>query len=453
MPSKSKSFFSRYYGVLLAIILCVAFTTRIFKLYEPPIYIFDEVYHGITAKLIARNDPRAFEWWNQPVEPNTAVDWLHPPLAKYTQAIGIKILGENSFGWRVSSAITGVLVIWLTARVALELFNNRTLSLTAATLATLDGLLLTQSRIAMNDIHVTAAILITVWGYLEYRKHPSLKRWSFVAVLAGIAAATKWSGFFIALAVCFIEFLVLSKQVITNHKSKVSLKEATLPLFTFIAKGILFAAIVAGIYVTSYSFMFSQGKDLTHFVDLHKQIWWYQTNLSATHTYQSRPLQWFLNLRPVWYHVDRDVPGKIANIYAFGNPILFWTGAVAAVSTALWLAISALRKPSKLSQLHFHVFILSVCYWIVWLPWQLSPRIMFFYHYTPAVPFLCILIAFWFQQMWNIKVFKLQVGEVLVLYLTILIAATFCIWYPNWTAIPVPTSFADAVYFILPSWQ
>ena len=94
--------------VILVAILLFAFVTRLYRIHVPDHYIFDEVYHAVTAKLIAANDPRAFEWWHGAIEPNTAVDWLHPPLAKYTQAFFIKILGSSSFSWRISSVLFGV---------------------------------------------------------------------------------------------------------------------------------------------------------------------------------------------------------------------------------------------------------------------------------------------------------------------------------------------------------
>src|SRR5258708_3911057 len=147
------------YWFLLSLIVIFAFISRVYRLNLPKEYIFDEVYHAVTAKLIRRNDPRAYEWWNPPLEPDTAVDWLHPPLAKYTQALGMDLFGENSFGWRISSAVFGTLVIIATAFLADELFKSKKIALLSAFLAACDGLLLTQSRIAMNDIHVTFFIL------------------------------------------------------------------------------------------------------------------------------------------------------------------------------------------------------------------------------------------------------------------------------------------------------
>ncbi|MFZ1721414.1 MAG: phospholipid carrier-dependent glycosyltransferase, partial [Microgenomates group bacterium] len=154
-----------YFPQILLAILAFTFITRIVRLTSPEVYVFDEVYHGITSKLIARNDPRAYEWWNAPVEENTAVDWLHPPLAKYTQATSMLVFGENSFGWRFSSVIFGILTVWVTAKLAFTLFRDERVALLSALFVSLDGLILTQSRIAMNDIHVTFLMILAVWMY------------------------------------------------------------------------------------------------------------------------------------------------------------------------------------------------------------------------------------------------------------------------------------------------
>lgn len=85
---------------------------------------------------------------------------------------------------------------------------------------------------------------------------------------------------------------------------------------------------------------------------LQKQMWWYHTNLKATHAYQSQWWMWPLDLRPVWFYVQYCNPGDdkvdgigaarlnalrckdsfarthtdhtIADIYTMGNPSIFW---------------------------------------------------------------------------------------------------------------------------------
>lgn len=94
---------------VLVLILLFAFFTRLYNVQFPENYYFDEVYHAMTAKLVARNDPRAYEWTHgDTIEPNTYVEWLHPPMAKYAQAAMINLVGENAVGWRLSS----VFLVW-----------------------------------------------------------------------------------------------------------------------------------------------------------------------------------------------------------------------------------------------------------------------------------------------------------------------------------------------------
>ncbi|MDQ3008229.1 MAG: phospholipid carrier-dependent glycosyltransferase [bacterium] len=452
---------------LLVAILLFAFCTRIYNLGTPSRYIFDEVYHAVTAKLISRNDPAAYEWWNPAPEPNTAVDWLHPPLAKYTQAASMLAFGENAFGWRFSSAVFGTLVILMTYLLAKSLFKNEALALGAAGLASLDGLLLVQSRIAMNDIHVTFFILLTLWCYLEYRARAFSTKWLVLTGLsAGLAISSKWSGAFVIGIVAVFEGVRLLRQKPLQLSRSLIVQTA----FSLFILPVL-------LYVLSYSHMFIQGKTLvcneetpiqgecyyerftwrdntwfegyvSHFVELHHQIWYYQTHLEATHGYQSRPGQWLLNLRPVWYHVEYAESGKIANIYAFGNPLLFWFGVVAVIMTILYL----LEHLKHRTEAKWPLTFLLASYLAVWTPWQLSPRIMFFYHYTPAVPLLSIILAYWLLRLWNYP-HPSKVPKSAAALIAGGIVVTFILWLPHWVGIPVTKAFADQLYFAFSTWK
>lgn len=512
-----KNFFKKYHYLLLVLIISFAFFSRIIRIHVPERYIFDEVYHAVTAKLIARNDARAYEWWNKPVEENTAVDWLHPPYAKYTQAFFINMYGENSFGWRVSSVIFGVLVIIMVYKLSYELFEDKNLSLLATFLASMDGLLLAQSRIAMNDIHVTFFILLTFLAYIRYKKQNKIYLLIATGICIGLAIGTKWSGLFALMTILFFEGTTYLKDGVEQLKN--GIKEKTNPLLTFfktlqLKKIVLliFTLIILPIsmYLLSYSQMFAQGKSLfchkqesirgecyfervqigdwkwegyiSHFAELHRQIWWYQTNLEATHGYQSRPYQWFLNLKPVWFHVDYQ-DGKIGNIYAQGNTALFWIGDIAILATiAIYffkykaksiiyfrnnLIPKFLKKKFKLKKLkksHWlqnlsdyplpkYFFFLVFAYFAVWLPWQLSPRIMFFYHYTPAVPLLSIILAYWLIRINDVKIKKYPVGKIILGLVLIICGLNFIIFYPNWTAIVLPKELIEPIYFAIKSWK
>lgn len=446
-----------HYQTLFLLIIAFAFFTRIWQIHVPETYVFDEVYHAATAKLIAKNDPRAFEWWNPAPEKDAAVDWLHPPLAKYTQAIGIRLFGENSFGWRISSAIFGVGVIALVMILTKRVTNSSSASLVAGLLASFDGLLLVQSRIAMNDIHVTFFILLSIILYLNYKSAKSVQSLLLLSLSVGAAIGTKWSGIFILGWVIFIESLSFLGQIMALKKAKKVYKRI-LEWLGFIASVIGISILV---YVASYTQMFLQGKTMDHFIKLHEQIWSYQTTLKATHPYQSRPQEWFLDIRPTWYYVQYVDDNHRADIYAFGNPFIQWFGVfcLTAILIISLFSLSSLRvkrfskkifSKSLLKLVENPFFLIVSAYAIVWTPWFLSPRIMFYYHYTPAVPLLAIFITLTLQRAWkfNSEVLKGMVGAVLIVSFIV-----FLLWYPHWTGIETNMQLKDYVYFAFNSWK
>lgn len=440
--------FVTYYPQFLLLIIAFTFFTRMYRLHIPENYVFDEVYHAVTAKLMVDDDIRAYEWNNPPPEPNTAVDWLHPPYAKLTQAASMAIFGKNSFGWRFSSVIFGCLVVWVTAKIAEELFHNKNLAMLSAFLVSLDGLLFAMSRIAMNDVHVTFFILASMWLYMRFiNTNRSKKRiliWS--GIVAGFAVGSKWSGVFA------IGFIGLSESIFTIKTLLNTKKGFSTPNLLFLRNqiGLLIITcfvIPAILYLGSYSQMFLMGKDFKHLVEMHKNTWWYQTNLTATHPAQSKPIQWFLNTKPVWISVEYAGKGMRGDIYAIGNPALFWIGDIALFASVITLISLKLKKKKQTSNFKM-LGLLLFMYGIVWLPWQLSPRIMFFYHYLPAVPLLTINLAYWILKLWNTQRYRvISAATVALIFLC------FVVLYPHLTLIPLPVEFKEEVYFYFDFWR
>lgn len=444
---------NRYFIVFFGIIIAWSFLIRVWGLTTPKGYMFDEVYHALTAKLIARGDERAYEWWHgDTIEPNTAIDWLHPPLAKLFQASSIRIFGENEFGWRISSVVFGTMVTALVIHFAKEIWHSKSLALLAGFLYSLDGLGIAMSRIAMNDIHVTFFILLSAWLlYRMYQHAIGSREWKRYSILTGIAfglaLASKWSGFFVLPA--FVTFHIYH-----------SLKHRKISVSNVVVLTLTWLVIPIAVYLLSFGQMWLQGKGWEHFSELNNQIWRYQTTLEATHPYQSTPVEWMLNMRPVWMYVSYQETGQVANVYAQGNTILMWSGLVVVgvlilrslihkQSLSLTENKHALQISIRLQPFSYPLFYLVFWYLIVWLPWILSPRIMFFYHYTPALPFLSILVAFSLAWLWKkgdgLRYVALAVGAAIVL--------NFIIFYPNWTAINVPPSLHQSWYQLFESWK
>jgi dolichyl-phosphate-mannose--protein O-mannosyl transferase len=140
-------------------------------------------------------------------------------------------------------------------------------------------------------------------------------------------------------------------------------------------------------------------------------------------------------------YVDYNIPNHIRNIYNLGNTIVLWSGLIA-VAELLW----RVWKKFNASQ----IFVL-LAYLLVWVPWLFSPRIMFFYHYLPAVPFLVIGLA------WALDRGLDQKNDSWLYWLSWLVIMGSLVWfiffYPQVSAWPMPLNLSQEIYYPVPSWK
>jgi dolichyl-phosphate-mannose--protein O-mannosyl transferase len=283
----------------------------------------------------------------------------------------------------------------------------------------------------MNDATFLFFFLASLGTYWHWKTVP-VRRWWWLllsSITLGLAVAAKWTAIYGVL-------IIGADQLITWIQQK------KIPRPSTIAAMALTYALVPVIYLGSYYQYFLEfGYKWSDFITLQQQMWWYHTKLSATHAYQSRPWQWLLNLRPVWMYVDYNIPNHIRNIYNLGNTIVLWSGLIA-VAELLW----RVWKKFNASQ----IFVL-LAYLLVWVPWLFSPRIMFFYHYLPAVPFLVIGLA------WALDRGLDQKNDSWLYWLSWLVIMGSLVWfiffYPQVSAWPMPLNLSQEIYYPVPSWK
>ncbi|MBQ6449844.1 phospholipid carrier-dependent glycosyltransferase [bacterium] len=383
--------------VIFGIIVGLGWCLRGFDLDRPHGYMFDEIYHVPTFKLIARGDIRAYQWWHSELKeefpPGAYVEWLHPPLAKLIQAVFFNLGDNRYYIWRLPSAIIGTILIVVVAALARAIFPQQPLTwLLAALLAAIDGLAVAMSRIAMNDIFVTTFSALAILFYWYYYHRPQQTRWLWaMAISVGLACASKWSGFWLFPFIGFWEILRWKIWQTTNKK-----KAVALVVFT--------AGIAACVYLTSYGQMFYLGGSLRHFLALHNQIIDYQFYLNATHPYASRAWQWPLGLRPVYLYLDSE-----QNDRAYWNTPFYpsWYLALGCLVAEILIVIADFyqevwrRRQTQVASKTVRRFFtdyesqlfLLLGYFALWTPWIFSPRIMYFHHYLPALPCLWVLAS------------------------------------------------------------
>ncbi len=281
----------------------------------------------------------------------------------------------------------------------------------------------------MNDVYLVTFMLASVLFLLN-------RKFFISAIFVGLALSSKWS----ALYLIGLNGLLLGHFFLTK---KISFKEAF--------KAVLYIAIIAPIiYLISYIPFFLHSHnygDMNNwglFVELQRQMWWYHSNLVATHDYASAAWSWPLNLYPVWYYVEYHSNGLVSNIFASGNPALFWMGIGGIIITIYDFVLSYRKSKNQNHQAVVNhrsgisyndrdrFLIVLLGFFGFWLPWIFSPRIMFLYHYSPSVPFLCLSLGYQVELM-----IRQKNSRLIGLSILGIVVIGFLIVYPMLTGIPM----------------
>lgn len=395
---------------LAAIVLLV-------RLGEPAGIVFDETYYVTDARGYLETG----------AEPGFAV---HPTLGKWLIAAGMWVVGDTPTGWRVSGALAGVVIAVLTYLLARRLLRDTAagwwLALVAPVLLLADGLFLTQSRIAMLDIHLAlfaiAGLYVLVVDHqrrLDHGDGARSLRW-VAGALFGLAIGVKWSGL---LALGGAGLLTIAWEVDAmgsdrwrEFPRRVVAVAGSLVVVPVLVYGLTWAPWLAN-FEDTFTYedtigaacpaerpceptLADRGRGL---VRHHDQILDFHLGLEATHTYRSSPSGWPVLERPVVYYwstcseaeataaptFDPDTgetqpvcdvePGQAGEVLSIGNPALWWGFLLL---TPLLVAGTVLRDRRSAVPL--------VGWLATWLPWLLVSRTAFLFYLTPAVPLLAL---------------------------------------------------------------
>src|ERR1700716_2829318 len=306
-------------------------------------FIFDELYFANDAQkdLLGRDyfDPE-------------------PPLAKLIIAIGIKLFGFNSFGWRFMPALFGTALIPLMYLLARQLLSVRFFAIGAGVLTAFDGMTFVESRTAVIDI---IPIALAVLAYLLFHLHlnadsVSRRRWMIVltGITLGLALGAKWT----TLAAYGTIVVILAIRLIlrwTRYDGATAgialLSLALLPAIVYGVSFIRYLTITHGITnlpqpsLGFAPFHFNPGAAWTEIAEWHRQTWLYHINLKADHIFYSPWWSWPPDFRPVVFYytgqglgVDQSSGSTlVAEIFNLGNPLIWWAATASLVGIALGL--------------------------------------------------------------------------------------------------------------------
>jgi dolichyl-phosphate-mannose--protein O-mannosyl transferase len=419
--------------IFVGVITLYSLLLRFINLGRPNALVFDEIYYVDGARDLLKYGVEV-----DGLKPEFIV---HPPVGKWLIGAGIQIFGDNSFGWRFTTALLGALMIILVALIAHELFHSKVLTILASALMSFDGLALVHSRTALLDNFLAFFILLAAYFFIKDR------HW-LTGLSLGLALGTKWS----ALYFVVVFGLISIYRVFTNASGKRLFKPSAVV-------GAQYGLLPLIIYLTSWFgwFKSNRGWDrdwssnpITSFIYYHKQMLGFHTGLTDKHSYQANPWSWLVMGRPTSFFYESPkgcgTNDCAQEVLALGTPILWWSATIAVfVVLAIWA--KSLFERSIDPALTLIVSGLIAGY----LPWFFfQKRTVFSFYAIVFEPFLILALTYC-AWLWFERAINKRVALSLMACLLIVIALNFIYFIPLYTA-EVITYDAWRQHMWLPSW-
>jgi dolichyl-phosphate-mannose-protein mannosyltransferase len=443
----------------------LALFLRLWHLGKPHEFEFDETYyakdawsmlhHGYARDYVDKANDHILagqtggQWKSSPEMV------VHPDVGKWLIALGEKAFGMDPFGWRVSAAVVGALMVLVMCRFARRLTGSTLLGCVAGLLLCFDGLHFVLSRLALLDIFVAFFILCGVhctvadrdwyrarmarlvpeqistgaWGPV---RRLLFRPWLLAAgVCWGLACGTKWEALYPMAAFGLLAWLwsagarrsfgvrwsVPRSALVDGIPAFVQIVLVALVVYVASWTGWLVHAHTyeENLSATQYTH-YAGGKDwptrtepdaegLGEVTQSLRSLWYYHHDVydfhthflnDSTHTYASKPSGWLLLNRPVGVAADTDIqPGTQGCDAPRGSDCL--RQVVLLGSPAIWWTGSlallfALVMWVGARDWRYGVAVVGAA--STWLPWlQYDDRPIFSFYAVITLPFMVLALT------------------------------------------------------------
>ncbi|MEM1808898.1 MAG: phospholipid carrier-dependent glycosyltransferase [Thermosphaera sp.] len=159
----------------------------IFPPYDGCGFIFDEAHYIPAVRRMLRGE---------------AVNLEHPPLSKYLIILGILLLGDNPWGWRLPMVAFSALTVYLVGLIAYRLSGSIALGVAGQLLLAADVTFFNIGGLALLDPPALALMMLSLYLYFTGRE-----RWAGIALgLALLAKSSMYITAFLAFPLMAIAY-------------------------------------------------------------------------------------------------------------------------------------------------------------------------------------------------------------------------------------------------------
>lgn len=335
---------------VLALLVLFSLVSKFYLLSSYPAPVFDEVgYIPQGDEMLSRSIIRS----------------THPPLGMFFVALGGRIMGKDTFGWRFFPVLFGTACIPLVFFLCRRLWKNSNIAVIASILVTFDPMFFVLSRLALLDIFACFFILLTALLYAYDRK-------VLCAVSMGCALCVKWISVLALLAVIVLIFLeFLSRRIKGRELLRSLLITVTVPFITYL---ILFALLY-------------QCRNPEMFINYHR---YFIARMAFVPVIGYLTTPWWS-----WLIIPQYLPlaekqiasNSMAVLKLIEIPALLWAGVFAVILAALQV-LKDMQGGEKSP-----LMVPLVSFLALYIPWGISSRATYLFYVFPAVPFLLIILA------------------------------------------------------------
>ena len=452
--------------------------------------VFDEKHYVPQAWQMVRNGG---------IEDNPGYEnVVHPALGKQLMALGEMAFGYDPVGWRISAALSGVLIVLLVVRATRRLTRSSVLGGLAGLLLVCDGLSHVQARMGMLDVFsalfVVAAFSTLLCDRDDVRARMALvvaqdrvgdtpfgPRWGVrwwrlgTGVLLGLGCGVKWGGVYYIAAFGVLAVLwdvsLRRRAGVARPWAGTAVRDlgpalwalALVPVLAYLSTWWAWFGSETGVDRHEVGREIGTGGPWSFLPDALRSLFYYHgqvlafhegltTQVSGRHPWESKPWAWPMGLRPMLYQYSGDGVqgcdgGKcVTSIMLIGTPAMWWP-AIPVLGWGLWRA---------LTRADWRWTAVLVGYGAGFLPWFLNiDRQMYYFYMTPVAPFLIMAITLVMGSMLGSAADsprRRRIGLVLVSAWVTLILINFIWLWPILMGTPITEAHWQAELW-LPSWR